>query len=223
MKNNLVESNILEMFGDYPIRTGISEDGQPLFVARDIATALGISQKRKFIKDLDEDSRCTLLVHTRSQRYHMTGVNEFGVYELILKSNKPKAKAFKKWITHEILPSLRKQGFYNTPEYQRLLERDKTLTQLEKPKPVRSLARLGYEFISKNRFSTLKEFYQTMREAGYLTAEWSVDWNKPTYKATELGILTLGMIENQDGENYLGAKVTQYGEMYLRHKYLKGE
>ena len=91
-------------------------DGTPLFVAKDICDALGISKYRDALTRLDEDERASISVDTLGGKQSMIAVNESGLYTLVFQSRKPEAKAFRKWVTGEVLPSIRKHGFYMTPE-----------------------------------------------------------------------------------------------------------
>lgn len=91
-------------------------DGIPLFVAKDICDALGISKYRDAMTRLDEDERMSISVDTLGGKQSMTAVNESGLYTLVFQSRKPEAKAFRKWVTGEVLPNIRKHGFYMTPE-----------------------------------------------------------------------------------------------------------
>ncbi len=91
-------------------------DGTPLFVAKDICDALGISKYRDALTRLDEDERASISVDTLGGKQSMIAVNESGLYTLVFQSRKPEAKAFRKWVTGEVLPNIRKHGFYMTPE-----------------------------------------------------------------------------------------------------------
>lgn len=91
-------------------------DGIPLFVAKDICDALGISKYRDAMTRLDEDERMSISVDTLGGKQSMTAVNESGLYTLVFQSRKPEARAFRKWVTGEVLPNIRKHGFYMTPE-----------------------------------------------------------------------------------------------------------
>lgn len=102
-------------FGE--IRTTI-KDGEPWFVAADVCKALELEQVSRAMDRLDEDERGLLKVtHPQSptKTQEVNGVNESGLYHLVLCSTKPEARAFKRWITHEVLPSIRKHGMYATP------------------------------------------------------------------------------------------------------------
>ena len=101
-----------EMFGE--IRTMTNEKGETFFVGKDVATALGYSQADKAImRHTDEDDRMKRTVIDkmgREQEAHV--INESGLYSLILSSKLPQAKAFKHWVTSEVLPQIRKTGGY---------------------------------------------------------------------------------------------------------------
>lgn len=102
-----------EEFGT--IRALRDEDGEPWFVAKDVCDALGIAV-RDTSKTLDDDERGVDTIHTPGGDQQMVIVSEAGLYSLILKSRKPEAKAFKRWVTHEVIPSIRKHGAYATPQ-----------------------------------------------------------------------------------------------------------
>lgn len=97
----------------------IMKDGEPWFVAADVCKALGLEQVSRAMDRLDEDERGLLKVtHPQSptKTQEVNGVNESGLYHLVLCSTKPEARAFKRWVTHEVIPSIRKTGAYMTPE-----------------------------------------------------------------------------------------------------------
>jgi prophage antirepressor-like protein len=95
------------------VRT-VMKDGQPWWVAKDVCEVLGLSDGRKSVNLLDEDERNSVPVIDAMGRSQETLiVNEPGLYSLILRSRKPEAKAFKRWVTHEVLPSIRKTGSYS--------------------------------------------------------------------------------------------------------------
>lgn len=93
-------------------------NGEPWFVAKDVCQALLIKNSRDAVSNLDEDEISdVVLTDTRSkngatQRRTVTIVNESGLYGLIIQSRKPEAKPFRKWVTKEVLPALRKTGIY---------------------------------------------------------------------------------------------------------------
>lgn len=93
-------------------------DGDPWFVAADVCAALGISRTDDGVGRLDDDEKGTGSIRTPGGSQQMTIINESGLYSLILGSRKPEAKRFKKWVTAEVLPSLRKTGRYETQNAQ---------------------------------------------------------------------------------------------------------
>ena len=100
-----------EQFGS--IRTTVQND-EPWFVGKDVAEVLGYSDTNQAIrKHVDEEDRLTRSFNGSGQNRGMTIINESGLYSLILSSKLPSAKAFKRWITHEVIPSIRKTGGYN--------------------------------------------------------------------------------------------------------------
>lgn len=102
-------------FGE--VRT-ITREGEPWFVAADVCRALEIGNPSEAIRRLDEDEKVNTLISTEGNRGNpnVTIINEPGLYALVLGSRKPEAKAFKRWITHEVIPSIRKHGAYLTTE-----------------------------------------------------------------------------------------------------------
>ena len=98
-------------------------DGEPWFAASDVCKALEIKNAPQALSRLEEDERFTTIISNDSAasgKSKLSFVNEAGLYSLILSSRKPEAKAFKRWITHEVIPTIRKTGGYMTDS---LLER----------------------------------------------------------------------------------------------------
>lgn len=85
---------------------------EPLFVAADVALALGHSATAAMTRTLDDDEKGVRIVHTPGGDQEMTVITEAGLYSAILRSRAPRAKAFKRWVTHEVLPAIRKTGMY---------------------------------------------------------------------------------------------------------------
>lgn len=100
-------------------------DGEPWFVANDVAASLGYRDAHNMTRILDDDERGTHIVSTPSGEQEMLVINESGLYSAILRSRKPEAKAFKKWVTAEVLPAIRKHGMYlHTPAMRPSLTRE---------------------------------------------------------------------------------------------------
>lgn len=104
-----------EQFGQVRV---ITKDGEPWFVGKDIAEVLGYSNSRDaLITHVDEEDRNTVAISDGKRgNPNQTIINESGLYSLILGSKLPSAKKFKKWVTSDVLPSIRKHGMYATDE-----------------------------------------------------------------------------------------------------------
>lgn len=97
------------------VRT-VQKDGEPWWVLKDVCEVLGISKYRDTAARLEDDEREPIRVDTLGGAQEMLCVNESGLYNVILRSDKPEAKPFRKWVTSEVLPSIRRHGAYMTPE-----------------------------------------------------------------------------------------------------------
>ena len=108
-----IVSNSLQLFQNagFEVRV-IMRDGEPWFVAKDVCTCLEIANVSDACSRLDEDERGIVSTDTPSGKQEMLIVSEPGLYSLIGSSKKPEAKAFKRWVNHEVLPSIRKTGGY---------------------------------------------------------------------------------------------------------------
>ncbi|GIO25300.1 BRO family protein [Oceanobacillus sp. J11TS1] len=93
----------------------VEQNNEPWFVAKDVCGILEINNSRQALSRLDEDEKAGVTLNDGSQNRTYQAVNEFGLYNLVLSSRKPEAKQFKRWITHEVIPSIRKHGAYATP------------------------------------------------------------------------------------------------------------
>jgi anti-repressor protein len=97
------------------VRTVIKND-EVWFVAKDVCEVLEINKYRDAVSRLDDDERGSLVVDTLGGKQEMSAVNESGIYSLVFTSRKPEAKVFKKWVTSEVLPFIRKHGAYMTDD-----------------------------------------------------------------------------------------------------------
>lgn len=107
-------NEIVKVYKNSPVRI-VEKGGEPWFVARDVCKVLEITKVDSAIRNLDADEKGAHTVSTPGGNQEMTIVSEAGLYSLILRSRKPEAKAFKRWVTHEVLPSIRKTGAYLSP------------------------------------------------------------------------------------------------------------
>lgn len=161
-------------------------DGVIYFVGKDVAQALGYSQTDKaIVRHVDEDDRTKYTVTDNLNRPQETFIiNESGLYSLILSSKLPNAKKFKRWVTAEILPSIRKTGSYGEINLEEIITKTATAVAIEvtkqlmvaqhqevrlNTKPVKKMAR-AYKYSSPSKISTLppevKEHVDEMLRSG---------------------------------------------------------
>ena len=115
MEGNKIQTFDSAQFGR--LRT-LEIDGDPWFVGRDVAAALGYAKpENALIAHVDADDKTTTLIQSSGSNYksNTTIINESGLYSLIMSSKLPSAKQFKRWVTSEVLPSIRKTGGYSNP------------------------------------------------------------------------------------------------------------
>ena len=105
----------------------IVKDDSPWFVAKDVCDCLGISNSRDAVSRLDADEKGVGKADTLGGSQDMTMISESGLYALIMRSNKPEAKSFRKWVTSEVLPDIRKTGMY-VPQH--VMDRISVLEQM---------------------------------------------------------------------------------------------
>ncbi len=205
-------------FKGQEVRT-VTIDNEPYFVGKDVADILGYSNSRDALsKHVDTEDKLTSQIATAGQMRNQTIINESGLYSLILSSKLPQAKEFKRWVTSEVLPAIRKQGAYVT-DYkavdlltnpnalgnflQGLTEQVKHLeTKIEKDKPKVLFA----DAVSASKSSCLigelakilkqnginigqNKLFQWLRANGYLISRRGESWNQPTQKVCNLDCL----------------------------------
>lgn len=227
------------------IRT-IEIDGEPWFVGKDIAISLGYQEPTKAARErVDEEDRGVSIIDTPSGAQQMIVINESGLYSLILGSRLPNAKKFKRWVTSEVLPSIRKTGGYHLPQtYSEALrelaeqaeKNEKLRIENERMRPkeifadavaasktsilIGELAKLitqnGYEIGQTRLFTWL-------REHGYLIKEGSSK-NMPMQRYVQQGLFEIkeSNVQNPDGSVRITktTKVTGKGQQYFINKFL---
>lgn len=210
------------------VRTIIIND-EPWFVASDIAKALGYRMASDLTRRIEDEDKGTQLMSTPSGEQNMTIINESGLYEAVMGSKIPSAKKFKRWVTSEVLPSIRKHGMYAEDELldnpdllisvaQKLKEereRNKALkAENDRMKPKEIFA----DAVSASDTSILigelakiikqngvnigqNRLFEWMRNNGYLISRKGTDYNMPTQKSMELGLFEIKerTINNPDG------------------------
>lgn len=125
--------------------------GEPWFMGKDICQVLGIANHKDALGRLDEDERCGVgITDPIGRAQEATFVSESGLYSLVMQSRKPEAKAFRKWVTSEVLPSIRKYGFYVSP------------SQLKTTRELRAMERAYHAELEK--YITPEDIYQVSRK-----------------------------------------------------------
>lgn len=163
--------NELQVFtyGGNEVRT-VQRSGEPWFVLKDVCAILGISKYRDAADRLDPDEREPVRVDTLGGKQEMLCINESGLYNVILRSDKPEAKPFRKWVTSEVLPSIRKTGGYIagqenlTPEElmaKALMVAQKTLAERE--------ARIADLTVQNQIMQSKASYFDELVERGTLT------------------------------------------------------
>lgn len=237
-----------EQFGS--IRASLSSDGQPWFVAKDVCDSLGIGKYRDALSRLDDDERGSLLVDTPGGPQTVGTVSEAGFYKLVMRSRKPEAKAFQRWVTHEVLPAIRRTGGYmvasqdETPEQimaravlvaQDTIERQKREIAELKPKALfaDAVAASDGTCLVGELAKMLKQngvnmgqnrLFAWMREHGYLGKTGS-NRNVPTQRAMEQGLFRIKetAVTHSDGHVTINRtpKVTGKGQRYFIDAFAK--
>lgn len=226
-------------------------NNEPWFVGKDVAEALGYSKARNAIAThIDsEDKKDAPIQGTLGGVQEMTVINESGLYSLVLSSKLPSAKKFKRWVTSEVLPALRKTGQYQVKELsgselmaKALIEAQSVLAakdkQIEEMKPKVVFA----DAVATSHTSILvgelakilkqngiemgqKRLFAWLREKGYLIKRQGTDYNMPTQKAMDLGLFEIkeGSYVNGSGVNITTKtpKVTGKGQQYFINKFLQ--
>ena len=103
-------------FQSHKVRVVTDEYGNPWFVAKDVCEVLDHTSSTRAVEGLDDDEKGVRKVQSLGGNQETNVVSESGLYTLIIRSNKPNAKKFRKWVTSEVLPSIRKTGGYRVPE-----------------------------------------------------------------------------------------------------------
>lgn len=234
-------------------------NSEPWFVGKDVTKALGYDNPSKAIRDHveEEDKRVGVqnvtpyIIDSLGRKQHPTFINESGLYALVFGSKLPSAKKFKRWVTSEVLPALRKTGQYQVKELsgselmaKALIEAQNVLAakdkQIEEMKPKALFA----DAVATSHTSILvgelakilkqngidmgqKRLFAWLREKGYLIKRQGTDYNMPTQKAMELGLFEIkeGSYVNGSGVNITTKtpKITGKGQQYFINKFLAKE
>lgn len=200
-------------FGE--IRT-VEIGGEPWFVGRDVATVLGYSNPRKAIGDhVDDEDKGVTKCDTLGGSQDLTIINESGLYSLILSSKLPNAKAFKRWVTSEVLPAIRKHGLYAIDD---ILENPdiaiQALTKLKEERAARKLLELDNQVKSQQiaELQPKATYYDLILQCKDLLSvtEIAKDYGMSA-KGLNAMLHELGVQFNQSGVWFLYAKYQHEG------------
>ena len=179
-------------YESYDIRIVTDDAGEPWWIASDICAVLELTNPTEAIRGLDDDEKSTLRISEGGPERNI--INEPGLYSLIIRSSKPQARKFKRWITHEVLPSIRQTGNYEVGNVSKLdliiqaaqemkkievrqIEHDQRLQILE-AKQHQNSGETGYWTISawcklNNLTLSLEDAKRKGRQASRLSSEWN--------------------------------------------------
>ena len=229
------------------IRAMRGKDGEPWFVAKDVATILGYGDATHMTRRLESDEKGLRSVETLGGIQAVTVITEPGLYSAILGSRVPEAKAFKRWVTHEVLPAIRRDGGYmvardETPEEtmarafviaQATIDRQKSRIAELEPKALFADAVaasdgtcLVGELAKMMRQNGLtvgqNRLFAMLREDGYL-GNVGNNRNVPTQRAMDLGLFRIKetAVTHSDGHVTINRtpKVTGKGQIYFIKRY----
>lgn len=228
----------------------VMKDQEPWFVAKDVCNCLEINNSRQALIRLDDDEKSSVILNDGTPgNPEKSIVNEYGLYSLVLSSRKPEAKEFKRWITHDVIPQIRKTGQYiadiprTLPDALRAYaneveEHNKAKLLIEEQKPkvlfadsvaashtsilVGDLAKLLHQNGVKDMGQ--KRLFNWLRENSYLIKRKGSDYNSPTQKAMEMGLFQIKetVVSHADGHTSVNktTKVTGKGQQYFINKFL---
>ena len=199
------------------VRT-IIKDGEPYFVGKDVASILGYTAERNAIAaHVDEEDKLTHRFSASGQNREMTIINESGVYALIFGSKLPKAKQFKRWVTSEVLPAIRKTGSYNTiPK-----ERSEFKEQELKARMLNARVRESNQYLKIAAQIDIPEYRYILQAKSAEALNGGVpvlplqEAERKTYSATEIGAM-FGVSANKIGKlaNKHNLKTDAYGKLF---------
>lgn len=201
----------------------------PWFVGKDIAEILGYANPLKAIREhVDDEDKGMNETVTPGGRQQMVIINESGLYSLILSSKLPKAKEFKRWITNEVIPSIRKNGGYIANQenlsddelmakallvaQNKINEKNKVIENMKPNYLIGKAVTGNSKSITIGNFANIliqngrkdlgqNKLFEWFRQNGYLSNKKGLNWNKPTYKATSQNLFEVKevTIEHNNG------------------------
>lgn len=153
-------------YGDRAVEVMFDDDRNPWWIANYVCKVIGLDNVGRAIDRLDDDEKLTRKIFRSGQRREMWTINESGLYSLILRSNKPEAKRFKRWITHVVLPAIRRSGQYKHDSATRSdAAIDQNTIPLHPPKK-------GFYFIQKEFYGLIR-LGKNMGMSGNVLQSWA--------------------------------------------------
>ncbi|MFD1990051.1 phage antirepressor [Paenibacillus nicotianae] len=236
-------------FNSNNLRT-VDINDQPWFVLKDVCEVLSLSNPRMVKERLSDDVSSTYPIPDALGRVQdNTIINEDGLYDVILESRKPEAREFRKWITKDVLPSIRKTGMYATDELlanpdlliaaatelkRERAERQRLESQSQEDAPKVAFANAvagSHTSILVRELATImqqnginigeKRLFTWLRENGYVVKRQGTDYNMPTQKSVQMGLLETKetVIQRTNGSSIQKtSKVTGKGQQYFIEK-----
>lgn len=234
------------------LRTLTDEAGEPWFVAKDVCDILELSNVTEALRSLDDDEKSNFRISEVAQNGGRAPliISEPGLYKLIMRSRKPEAKEFQRWVTHEVLPSIRKHGGYMvgqermTPEQMALAsmrwlqskvdEQAKQLKAQEGKVLFANAVETARTSILVGDFAKIlkgngidispRRLFAWLREHGWLIKAKGSSWNMPTQKAMNLHLFEIKetTISHSDGHTTINKtpKMTGKGQTYFAKLFL---
>ena len=243
--------NDLQLFNnpEFGAVRAVEVDGEPWFVGKDVAQALGYNDTDQALrKHVDDEDKLTRRFDGSGQGRSMTTINESGLYSLVLSSKLPGAKKFKRWVTAEVLPTIRKTGGYQLPKdfpsaLRALADTAEKLLAAETENEANRPKVLFADAVSTAKTSILvgelakllkqngvdigqNRLFGWLRENGFLIRRNGTDFNMPTQKSMDLGLFEIKetVVSHADGHTSVNKtpKVTGKGQQYFVQRFLGG-
>lgn len=243
--------NDLQLFNnpEFGAVRAVEVDGEPWFVGKDVAQALGYNDTDQALrKHVDDEDKLTRRFDWSGQGRSMTTINESGLYSLVLSSKLPGAKKFKRWVTAEVLPTIRKTGGYQLPKdfpsaLRALADATEKLLAVETENEANRPKVLFADAVSTAKTSILvgelakllkqngvdigqNRLFGWLRENGFLIRRNGTDFNMPTQKSMDLGLFEIKetVVSHADGHTSVNKtpKVTGKGQQYFVQRFLGG-
>ena len=193
---------------------GLKIEGEPWFVGKDIAEALGYKNPQKAIRDhVDAEDKGVNELFTPGGKQNIAIINESGLYSLMLKSKLPGAKKFKRWVTSEVLPSIRKAGAYSVPGAGRDEPADNAVferlwAELERKQKLNGYVDRFCSYFGWSRRYFLSGMYKLMKRNGYNVDALTLRMQVATH---DYAMSTMQAVVMDEEAFNLFCKIAEYG------------